>query len=255
MEKPLVSVNICTHNRAELIVKAIESVLEQDYPNLEIVVADNGDDYTESKIEKIVEKNPVWQERIHYYKNNTQGISANRNFDLQKSSGKYIAVLDSDDYWLSPQKISQQIDFLENNPEYALIGTNAVIVDSKDEKIGEIKNHEIDEKIRQNFLLKNQFVHSSVLFKKSSLSKYNEEIFIWEDYDVFLKIARTNKVANLSEFMTSYKKHGGNISGFKKIKGVLTLEKIIKENKEFYPNYFSARFKNMARLIKVILLF
>ncbi|NCS98925.1 glycosyltransferase family 2 protein [Candidatus Parcubacteria bacterium] len=253
MEKPLVSVNICTHNRAELIVKAIESVLEQDYLNLEIVIADNGDDYTESKINKIIEDNPAWQEKIQYYKNDTQGISENRNFSLQKSNGRYIAVLDSDDYWISPQKISRQIDFLEQNPEYALIGTNAIIVNSEDQKIGEIKNLENNDKITKKFLMKNHFVHSSVVFKKEGFPKYNEEIFIWEDYDAFLKIARTERVANLPEPMTAYKKHSGNISKYKKIRGVLTLEKIIKENKEYYPNYFKARFKNMGRLAKAIL--
>jgi len=255
MDKPLVSVNICTHNRKDLISKSIESVFEQSYPDIEIIISDNGDDDTESLIKEIVSQNPSWANKIHYYKNETDGISENRNFALGKSNGKYIAVLDSDDYWISPQKISEQVGFLDENPEYALIGTNAIIVNSDEEKIGEIKNHTLNEKIIYNFLLKNQFVHSSVLLRKNSLSKYNESIFIWEDYDNFLKIARKNKVANLPEFMTAYKKHSGNISQFKKIKGVLTLEGIIKENREFYPNYFKARFKNMARLAKAILPF
>ena len=247
MEKPLVSVNICTHNRRNLIKKALDSVLVQDYPNIEIIISDNGNDDTEEIINDI--NNP----RIKYFKNTTTGISQNRNFALGKSNGKYIAVLDSDDYWLDENKISRQVKFLEENFEYALIGTNAIIVNEENNKIGEIKNKITDQKIRENLLLKNQFVHSSVLFKKDYINKYNEEIYIWEDYDLFLKIAKKYKVANLPEFTTAYKKHSQNVSNFKRVKGVLTLEKIIKQHKKDFPNYFSSRFKNMARLFKAIL--
>lgn len=252
-EKPLVSVNICTHNRAILISKSIESAIEQNYENIEIIISDNGDDNTKEVIEQIKQQNPDWQNKIHYYKNETKGISENRNFALEKSNGEFIAVLDSDDYWISPDKISSQIIFLKQNPEHFLIGTNAIVVDENDKKIDEIKNKITDEEITFNFLLKNQFVHSSVVFRKENFPKYNKEIFIWEDYDVFLKIASMHKVANYPELMTAYKKHSGNVSRFKKIKGVLTLEKIIKENKDDFPNYFKARFKNMARLAKAIL--
>ena len=253
MEKPLVSVNICTHNRKDLISKSIKSVFEQDYQNIEIIISDNGDDETEKLISSIISENPNWSSKIHYFKNDTKGISENRNFALEKSSGKYIAVLDSDDYWILPEKISRQIEFLEENTDYVMIGTNADIVNSKDEKIGEIKNHTLHEKIIYNFLLKNQFVHSSVVFKKKALKEYNESLFIWEDYEAFLKISRENKVANLPQQMTAYKKHSGNISRSKKMKGVLTLRKIIKKNKEHYPNYFKARFKNIIRLTKAVL--
>jgi|AntRauTorckE6833_2_1112554.scaffolds.fasta_scaffold10574_4 glycosyltransferase involved in cell wall biosynthesis len=254
-ETPLVSVNICTHNRAKLITKAIKSALEQTYTNIEIIVADNGGDDTEEVISNILNKNPNWQNKIHYFKNDTDGISENRNFALEKSKGEFIAVLDSDDYWLTPNKIESQIVFLTENPDHSLIGTNAIIVDKDDEKIGEIINKTTDEEITYYSLLKNNFVHSSVVFKKENFPGYDEEIFIWEDYDVFLKISKYSKVANLLELMTAYKKHSGNISQTKKLKGVLTLEKIIKKNKNSFPNYFKARFKNMARLAKAILPF
>jgi len=253
MEKPLVSVNICTHNREDLISKSIESVFEQDYKNIEIIISDNGDDGTDKLISKIISENTEWISKIHYYKNKTNGISENRNFALKKSTGEYIAVLDSDDYWISVNKISEQVKFLEENPIYAMIGTNAIIVNEKEEEIGEIKNHTLHEKIIYNFLTKNQFTHSSVVFRKKTFKEYRESLFIWEDYDAFLDLSKKNKVANLPEKMTAYKKHSGNISKFKKIKGVLILEKIIKENKDYFPNYFKARFKNMGRLAKAII--
>lgn len=257
-EKPLVSVNICAHNRADLISKTIESVFEQDYPNIEIIIADDGDDNTEEVIKGILEKNPEWKDKIHYYKNPNSGIAQNRNFALNRSNGDYIAVLDSDDYWISTDKISRQVQFLENNPEYKLIGTNAKIVNSEYESIGQIKNKKSHKEIFENSLLKDEFVHSSILFKKEAIPEYNEDNTTGsEDWDAFLKITRDkeNKVANIPEFMTAYKKHSGNITHKNKIKAVLTLEKIIKENKDFYPNYYKARFKNLLRLLKAILPF
>lgn len=248
---PLVSVNICTHNRQDLIEKSIRSIIEQDYQNIEVVVSDSGNDKTQEIIEKIQKENPNL--KIKYFKNNTSGISENRNFALSKSSGKYIAVLDSDDYWISTNKISNQVTFLEKNSDYALVGTNAVIVDDVDKKIGEIINKTSDSEIRQNFLLKNQFVHSSVLFRKDNFRGYDENIFIWEDYNSFLELAKKYKVANLPDKAMAYKKHQHNISNKNKIKNIQTLRKILKANKDCYPNYIPAQLKNYLRLIKTLL--
>lgn len=257
MEKPLVSVNICTYNRSNLIEKAIDSVLQQDYPHMEIIVADSGSDDTEILISEISARtskdNPDIE--IKYFKNDTEGISQNRNFALVKSEGKYIAVLDSDDYWISPQKISRQVQFLEEHPDHALVGTGAIVVDSDDEKIGQIENNIDDKDIRQNFLLKNQFVHSSVLFRKDAFDEYNENIFIWEDYEVFLEIARRHKVANLPESMTVYKKHSTNVSNKNKVRGIETLGAILQSNKNYYPKYYQAVIKNYMRWLRSFLPF
>lgn len=250
-QKPLISINICTFNRANLISKAIESALAQNYRNIEIIIVDdNSSDNTEEIAKGFMSIHP----NIFYFKNaGNLGITKNRNFALQKSSGKYIAVLDSDDYWLDENKISEQVEFLENNPDHALVGTFTNVVNSEDKKISELIFAIEDSKIRSKILLQNQFTHSSVLFLKESLSKYNEKYFIWEDLAAWLEIGRNYKFANIPKFYTAYKKHDSNISQTKKVRGVKTLGEIIKDNKKYYPNYFKAIFKNTLRLLRSVL--
>ena len=251
-EKPLVSINICTYNRSNLIEKAIESALAQDYPNIEIIIADAGSDDTEKVVEEIKKK--FLDAKIYYFKSGVEGISKNRNFAFAKSRGRYIAVLDSDDFWTSPIKLSQQVKFLEENRGHTLVGTNAIIVDENNQEIGEILNDPLDKDIREKFLLKNHFVHSSVLFRKDIFIKYDETLPVWEDYELFLRFGRKSKVANLPEKMTSYKRHDGNVSSLKKIRGVHLLAKIIRQNKKYYPNYYWAEIKNFGRMLKALFL-
>lgn len=110
IEQPLISVVIPTYNRADLIKRAISSVLEQSYRNLEIIVVDdNSQDNTESVVQGIDD------DRIHYYRQTTnQGGSVARNEGIRKSQGKYIAFLDSDDLWL-PSKLESQLQAINAN--------------------------------------------------------------------------------------------------------------------------------------------
>ena len=141
---PLVSVVIITYNRAKYIMSAIESALEQDYQNLEIIVIDDASqDGTREILQSYID-----QGKIKYYKNDkNQGIVYNRNRGLNLSSGKYIAVLDSDDLWCDKEKIKKQAEFLENNNEYALIGGNVVIINGDGDSTGEIIYETDNEKI------------------------------------------------------------------------------------------------------------
>ncbi|MEY2702090.1 MAG: Hyaluronan synthase, partial [Bacteroidota bacterium] len=145
------------------------------------------------------------------------------------------------------------IEFLENNPDHALVGTFTKVVDANDQQIEKFHFETADENIRSKILLQNQFTHSSVLFKKDTLPKYNEKYFIWEDLAAWLELGKNYKFANIPKIYTAYKKHGGNISQTKKIQGVKTLEEIIKDNKNNYPNYFKAIIKNKLRLLRSVL--
>lgn len=110
IKQPLISVVIPTYNRADLIGRAISSVLEQSYQNLEIIVVDdNSQDNTEAVVKSIHD------DRIYYYHHTTnQGGSVARNKGIKQSQGKYIAFLDSDDVWLS-RKLEYQLEAITDN--------------------------------------------------------------------------------------------------------------------------------------------
>ncbi|MCC0177747.1 glycosyltransferase family 2 protein [Waterburya agarophytonicola K14] len=108
-ERPLVSVIIPTYKRGELVSRAINSVLEQSYQNLEIIVVD---DHSQDNTADVVGE--IEDDRLRYYCHSTnQGGSAARNTGIKLARGQYIAFLDSDDVWL-PQKLTIQLQAIAN---------------------------------------------------------------------------------------------------------------------------------------------
>ena len=93
MNKPLVSVVIPTFNRAKVIERAVNSVLEQNFQDFECIVIDDGStDETESVLQEFANK-------IKVIKTENRGVSAARNLGAVESKGIFIAFLDSDDEW------------------------------------------------------------------------------------------------------------------------------------------------------------
>lgn len=103
---PLVSVIIPTYNRAEIIVETIENVFQQTYPNLELIVVDDG------STDKTKEVLASYKGRIRWISQPNAGPSAARNHGLALAKGEIIAFQDSDDSW-HPKKIERQVFLLE----------------------------------------------------------------------------------------------------------------------------------------------
>lgn len=105
----LVSVIIPTFNRSELVVKAIDSVLNQTYPNIEVIVIDDcSTDNTISVLEK-------YGNKIRYHRNDVNSyVGFTRNYGVSLAKGEYIAFLDSDDCWLH-NKLEVQISWMKIN--------------------------------------------------------------------------------------------------------------------------------------------
>lgn len=243
-----VSVNICTYNNAQFLPQAIDSVLNQNYKEIEIIIVDDcSTDNTSEILREYSEKNS----RIKVHRNpQNLGINKSRNKALSLSTGDYIAVLDSDDYWIEKDKLVKQIGFLESNPKFAVVGTFAKIVDRDGSDISQIIGETNSEKIYQFMLMKNPIVHSSAMFRRSSLnSGYSEKYNIWEDYAAMLEIGLTSKITNLPFFGVSYRKHQKNISKKNKIKNVVTYQKIINNYRKKYPHFFLATIKNILRVL------
>ena len=125
VEAGLVSVIIPTHNRAQIIRRAIESALGQTYPTLEVIVADDGStDDTKSVVEG-------YRPRVVYIRQANAGVSAARNFGLRHARGEFVAFLDSDDMW-RPWKVETQLAALALRPEAGVVWTDMAAVDEGD---------------------------------------------------------------------------------------------------------------------------
>jgi len=112
-----VSVIIPTYNRAHVLAAAIESVLLQEYENLEIIVVDDG---SFDETDKVLS---AFKDKIKTIKTENRGVSAARNKGIKASGGKLISFLDSDDIW-EKNKLKKQLAALKENPGFRVIYTN-----------------------------------------------------------------------------------------------------------------------------------
>jgi glycosyltransferase involved in cell wall biosynthesis len=119
-----ISVIIPTYNRANLVVNAIESALEQTYAPHEVVVVDDGS--TDGTWEVLKKK---FGDQIRYCWGENSGPSAARNRGIAEARGEWIAFLDSDDLWM-PDKLDRQVKALEKYPDCGVCFTNAKFVNS-----------------------------------------------------------------------------------------------------------------------------
>jgi glycosyltransferase involved in cell wall biosynthesis len=114
---PLVSVVVPSYNRAHTIAETIESLLAQTYPRLEIIIVDDG---SKDDTERVV---APFLDRIVYVRQENKGLAGARNTGHARSTGDYIAWLDSDDLW-NPEKAALQVAFMQAHPDNVLIGTD-----------------------------------------------------------------------------------------------------------------------------------
>lgn len=119
---PRVSVIIPTYNRAALLREAIQSVLDQTYQDIEIIVVDDGStDDTVSVVEQ-------FEHRLRYIYQSNAGVSAARNSGLQVAEGEFVAFLDSDDTFLQG-KLAQQVPVLESDARLGVVASGIAHVD------------------------------------------------------------------------------------------------------------------------------
>jgi len=235
---PRVSIILPTWNGSKYITKALDSVLAQTFSDWELIIINDGStDNTEEIVGEYVKKD----KRVRYYYHNNKGQEQSRKYGIELSNGKYIAFIDDDDVWIDKNKIEKQIEFMDENSGYVLLGTGGIVCDENYNKISGYKVSEKDKDIKNTFLYKNNFIQSSVVLRKNILSNINfsneEKYKVAEDYNLWLKIGLLGKVANINESMVMYMYREGNTS-FKNKKYILKNNiRIIKNYRNKYPNF------------------
>ena len=119
---PMVSVVMITYNHERYILQAIESVFMQqvNFP-LELIIADDhSSDNTPQVVQSFIDTHSTRHLIRYTYHTPNKGMSPNFAWALQQASGKYIALLEGDDFWTDPHKLQKQVDFLEQHDEFVL---------------------------------------------------------------------------------------------------------------------------------------
>lgn len=210
---PLISVVIPTYNRADLIPKAIQSVLDQTYQNWELIIVDN---YSDDGMKEVIDS--FKDSRISMLLlPRTGSVAASRNFGVHHSKGEWIAFLDSDDWWF-PGKLGSVSNAIENNPDLIYHDLQIVSGPEDTDSHRKTKSRKLKDPIFLDLLLNgNDIALSSVTVRKSiflKVSGMNESptFFAIEDYDTWLRIAKiTNRFAHIPKALGAYQLHDGNI--------------------------------------------
>jgi len=164
--EPLVSVIIPTYCRPRLLLETLQSVAAQTYPNIEVLVMDDG-----TPGEEVLVLCKQFSNVSYHKLENSGGPSRPRNKGAELAKGTYLAFLDDDDLWL-PNKLEQQVKILEANPQFGLVHTPCWVMDINGivtkEIIGktgsqEVKHGDVSQRMMGNWTL----MTSSVLMRKS----------------------------------------------------------------------------------------
>jgi len=248
---PLVSIILPTYNGGTYIARAINSVIAQTYQQWELLIIDDGaTDDTETVVQNFLSDS-----RIKYLKNaHNLGIQKTLNRGLREAKGEYVARIDDDDRWVDDEKVEKQVYFFEKHPEHVLVGTGTILVNEKEEEIVRYLLPADDIAIRSKLLAKNCFVHSSVMFKKSTAMDcggYNEssEVRHIEDYDLWLRMGMKGKMANISAYSVVLITRSESLSGRNKMQQFKKNIDLTKKYKKYYPNYFSAIMRCYLRIV------
>jgi glycosyltransferase involved in cell wall biosynthesis len=222
-----ISVIIPSFNRSKTIRRAINSILEQTYYPHEIIIIDDGStDGTQSLIR---DEYPS----VKYYYQLNKGVSNARNKGILKSTGDWIAFLDSDDEWF-PNKLEEQKKSLEQNSTTFISHTNEIWI-RNGVRVNQMKKHQkYGGSIFDKCLEFCRISPSSVLIHKrvfDDVGNFDEDLMVCEDYDLWIRI--TSKY--LVEFLDIplIKKYGGHKDQLSKVKNgienfrIQSLEKVL----------------------------
>ena len=213
------------NTKEEYLRASIESILNQTFTDFELIIVNDG---STNNAEEVVLS--YKDDRIKYFKQENQGIVGALNNAWSKASGKYIARMDSDDI-AYPERFAKQIKFLEENPEYSLVGSWAKIIPSNN-----VIKLPQDIKI-MDLLADCMFIHPSIMFNKADFEKFNlqyETGFEYaEDYCLYANAVKHLKMTNLQEVLLDYRVYPENSSSKNRdirIKSSFKVQDLILEN-------------------------
>jgi teichuronic acid biosynthesis glycosyltransferase TuaG len=213
LKQPLITAIIPTYNSEKYIKGAIESILNQTYKNIEIIVFD---DCSTDSTKQICELYKGYSNFSFIIDNqHTGNIAKARNCSIDLAKGEYIAFLDSDDLW-EQNKIEEQLKYTDR---YNFICSNAKIIDNKNNIISDeyfTDMHNINEISICDLIIDNFVITSTVLSKKEVIIKAgyfsNELGNLAEDYALWLNAAKISEIKYLNDSLIRYRRHTTNIS-------------------------------------------
>jgi glycosyltransferase involved in cell wall biosynthesis len=203
MRLPTVSVIMASYNHADFVKQAIESVLAQQGVDFEFLIADDGStDQTREVIASIKD------ERIQFFPNEVnRGACIVTNELIGRASGEFIALINSDDYWCTPEKLAYQVQILREKPDVGACFGRAIFIDKDGIEIDKTEypfaaifnqeNRSQGKWLRHFFVLGNCICHPTMLIRKicyTELGLYNNRLRQLPDFDMWIRLIKRYQI-------------------------------------------------------------
>ncbi|MCO5388067.1 glycosyltransferase [Desulfosporosinus sp.] len=210
MLPPKVSVVIPTYNHARYLPYALDSVINQSYANLEVIVIDDGSTDGTSEVVK------PYRSKINYIYKANGGTPSALNLGLSVATGKYICWLSADDA-LIEDKVSKQVGLMESDQGLGFSYTSFVVIDANGTKQYDVNSayypdkQEMVTKLREGCFING----SSVMMNSSALKivgNFDENLPQAHDYDLWFRFLRHYSCGFQAEPLLAYRWHGENMS-------------------------------------------
>lgn len=218
MRFPLVSAIIPAYNAQDYLKTAINSAFEQSYPNIEIIVVNDGStDSTGTIADAFASKFPGKVKVVHQ---ENGGLCAARNSAIRHAKGEFFALLDADDEWL-PHHIQSSVDAFARHPMAALVHSNVELMDRSGKGLGTPENKwqgaSDANPWLEIFLRREHVLCPTAVFKRHSTDDQNYfdahfNRLGCEDRDLWLRIASNYDLVYLDNVHARYRLHAGNMS-------------------------------------------
>lgn len=220
---PLVSVVIPCYNHEKFIQAAIQSIIDQDYQNIELIIIDDGS--TDESVIKIQEMASICAKRFvrfEFKHRPNKGLCATLNEALEWVNGVYYSPIASDDL-LIKNKTSIQVDFLQNHHEIDGVFGGVNIIDENGKYLHEIHPSSRELSFKNIILSNYTILAPSQMLRTSSIKKLSSPSGIYptslkiEDWYMWLKLSQTGTLKNLPYVFTSYRNHASNTMKQRKV--------------------------------------
>lgn len=212
---PLVSVVIPCYNHENYVQHAIQSVIDQTYKNIELIIIDDGSsDDSVVRIKEMLDACESRFLRFEFRARSNLGVGATLNEALQWSAGKYFSALASDDIML-PEKTSMQVDFLEHNETYGGVFGGVGIIDEKGVNVARPPSRRRSFDFNDILLHRHNLPAPTQMFQAKALKAvggYRVGVRI-EDWNILLLISSAGyRFFNLGQALALYRRHDENLS-------------------------------------------
>lgn len=233
-----VSVLMVTYNHEKYIAKALDSVLMQkvDFEYEVVVGEDCSTDHTRDIVLDYHQRHP--DKIVALLRANNIGMMHNFTSAVKACTGRYIALLDGDDYWTNPDKLQLQVDFLEDNPDFCICFHNVLVENeiypersSQNNDSGTPGTSTLDD-----LLMKGNYLStSSVVMRSSAIQNLPDwfNILPFGDFALYLIASRTGKIRYFNEVMGAYRIHQGGAHGHL-FNSVETMAKAFEKHYQFW---------------------